>query len=270
MTSVNFDRAAGYYDATRGFPLGVDRQVRDAIVTAVGLNRDATLLELGVGTGRVAVPFMDAGYRYLGVDLSREMLGVLRQKRHDQAASWLVQGDVTRLPVAAGRFDLLIAVHVLHLVADWRATLHEARRALRPGGTLLLAGTPGRPPEDDETNSLAQARRAWGEILSELGSSGNVGQPGVRNDSPELLAELEAQGARVEERTLLEYDGQPLTARDEWRAHRERIYSSDWARPDDVHAEALARMERWLAEECSDPDTPYTPRASFSALLVRW
>lgn len=271
MTSVNFDRAAGFYDATRGFPPGVDQQVRDAIVAAVPLARDAVILELGVGTGRVALPFAQAGYSYVGIDLSREMLGVLMQKRGGAARPWLVQGDVLKLPFATGSFSLVIAVHVLHLVADWRATLREARRALHGAGTLLLAGNPGPGPNEElDPDPPAQARRAWNAILRELGSSPSAGQPGVRNDDPALLAELEALGARHEARTLLEYDGPALSARDELRQHRERIYSADWARPDDVHAEALARFERWLDSVCPDPDRPYPRRGSFRALIARW
>jgi hypothetical protein len=161
---------------------------------------------------------------------------------------------------------------VLHLVADWRATLREARRVMRGVGTLLLSGTPGAMSggEHDATLPPAQARRAWNDILRDLGSSPNQGQPGVRNDNPTLLSELEALGARCEQRTLLEYDVPGMSARDELQQHRDRIYSSDWARPAEVHAEALARLERWLAEECPDPDTRYTRRGSFQALLARW
>jgi SAM-dependent methyltransferase len=274
MTSVNFDRAASFYDATRGFPPGVAERVRDAIVAATGLGPGGRVLELGIGTGRVALPFLRAGYRYAGVDLARDMLEVLQGKLGPgDTLPLLVQGDVTALPLAAARFDLAIAVHVLHLVADWRATLLEARRVLRPGAPLLLAGSPWRHPRDEPEEMLTppqRATRAWLHILGELGSSPNHGQPGIRLEAPELEDELRAQGASVERATLVEYSGVPASAREVLRRHRERMFSSDWARPAEVHAEAVARLERWIAEQCDDPDTPFPQPGRFEAMLVRW
>jgi ubiquinone/menaquinone biosynthesis C-methylase UbiE len=273
-SSVSFDRAAAYYDATRGFPPGVAEQVRDAIVGRLAVSREDRIIELGVGTGRVALPFLTAGYRYTGVDISAEMLAVFRGKLGALAAPLaLVQADVGRLPVANGRFDLAIAVHLLHLVADWRATLRETRRILRPGGALLLAGSPGTRSRHNEDELVAppdQARRLWLSTLEALGASPSAGQPGVRMEDPQVADYLAELGAAVERVVLLEYRHTPLSARDVLRQHQERIYSSDWALPDDVHRAAVARLERWLAESCPDPDTAYRLPARFHALLARW
>jgi hypothetical protein len=54
------------------------------------------------------------------------------------------------------------------------------------------------------------------------------------------------------------------------QGYRDRIYSSDWARPEDVHGSAVERVERWLAAECADPDTAYPLSGAFRALLARW
>lgn len=270
-SSVSFDRAAGYYDATRGFPPGVAERVRDAIVAHVGVSREDRILELGVGTGRVAIPFVQAGYRYFGVDISLEMLAVFRSKLATPLR--LIQADVARLPLANGRFDLAIAVHLLHLVADWRAALRETRRVLRPGGTLLLAGSPGGVSHSGPLHELAppaQARRLWLITLEELGASPSMGQPGVRMEDPQLAAYLEELGASLEWTTLLEYTSLPLSARDVLRQHQERIYSSDWALPPHIHSAAIARLERWINSSCADPDTPYGLPARFQALLARW
>src|SRR5262249_19592732 len=79
MPGVNFDRAARFYDRTRGLPDGVAADVRDAICTLVGAGPDTRFLEVGVGTGRIALPFALAGRSYWGVDLSGEMLSVLQR-----------------------------------------------------------------------------------------------------------------------------------------------------------------------------------------------
>jgi ubiquinone/menaquinone biosynthesis C-methylase UbiE len=274
ISSVSFDRAASYYDATRGFPPGVAEQVRDAIAARLAVSREDRILELGVGTGRVAMPFVQAGYRYTGVDISAEMLAVFRAKLGVLATPLaLLQADVTHLPLANGRFDLAIAVHLLHLVADWRATLRETRRVLRPGGALLLAGSPGmrsRPGEAERVAPPDQARRLWLSALEALGASPLAGQPGVRMEDPRVVDYLAELGAAVEPVVLLEYAHTPLSARDVLRQHKERIYSSDWALPDQVHSAAVARLERWLAEACDDPDSAYALPARFHALIARW
>lgn len=275
MQSVSFDRAATYYDATRGYTPGTAERIRDAIVARTGATVSTRFLELGVGTGRIALPFMAAGYDYTGVDLAPAMLAVLREKAaglsRDPA---LVIGDVTRLPFAAGSFDVIIAVHVLHLVADWRATLAEARRALRPRAHLLLVSDRGSDDHGDvdpaRLTPPSQARRLWGQMLDELGLTGREGQPGRRPEDPEVPAFLEELGARVAQVDLTAYERLPISADEVVRGFRERVFSSDWARPAEAHAAALERMERWLREECSDPATPYTTGGRFRGLMASW
>lgn len=276
MKSVTFDRAASFYDATRGFGPGGAERVRDAIVARLGVTRASRLLELGVGTGRIAMPFLEAGYSYAGVDLSRQMLGVLRGKLPAAAAPpMLVEGDVTRLPFADGAFDVAMAVHVLHLVSDWRATLREAARALRrPGGRLLLAGDPGRrsgePGDPAALPPPVQVQRAWRAALAAVGSSEGAGRPGVRTEDPMVAEELAGLGATVVVEELTEFARPPISARQVIQGYRDRIYSSDWSRPDDQHNAALAQVERWLAEECADPDTPYSLPGSFAGVIATW
>lgn len=134
--SIAFDRAAGFYDATRGFPPGVDERVAELFVAAGSLGPASRLLELGIGTGRIALPLAPRVGSYTGVDLSRAMLAQLARKaRASQVCP--VRGDATRLPFTSGAFDAAIGVHVFHLIPGWRAVLAEIARVLRPEGLLL-------------------------------------------------------------------------------------------------------------------------------------
>src|SRR5215217_6360054 len=149
MPGVSFDRAAEYYDATRGYRAGSAEQIRDAIVAHTSAGPATRWLELGVGTGRIALPFIRAGFDYTGVDISQAMMDRLVAKLADDPGKvgyrfQLHQGDISELPFEDSAFDVIMMVHVLHLVADWQAVLREARRVLRPGGWLLL-GQDGDP-----------------------------------------------------------------------------------------------------------------------------
>ncbi len=276
MQSVSFERAAAFYDATRGYAPGSAERIRDAIVAQTGATVQTRFLELGIGTGRIALPFLAAGFSYAGVDLSQAMLDVLLGK----ASGWprrplLARGDVLQLPFSDGSFDVILAVHVLHLVADWRATLREARRVLRPqGGHLLLAGDIG----DDEREEVAlaslpppvQAQRVWKATLKELGLTGHEGQPGVNSRDPLVRAALEDLGATVEALDMTEYARPARSARDVVEGYRQRIYSADWARPEELHHAALARMEHWLNAGCPEPERPYPRSGRFRAVLATW
>jgi ubiquinone/menaquinone biosynthesis C-methylase UbiE len=138
--SVSFDRAAGFYDDSRGLSPEVAERVADRIEEAVG--PEARLLEVGVGTGRIALPLHRRGREIVGVDLSRPMLERYRAKA---AAAGLppppvLRADAGRLPFRDACVDVVLEVHVLHLVPDWERALDEVRRVLAAGGMLLHAG----------------------------------------------------------------------------------------------------------------------------------
>lgn len=90
----------------------------------------AQLLDVGCGGGLLA-PHVH-GYRHVGVDLSEAGLAV--------AAAHGVEGvhaDVTALPFADARFDVVVAGEILEHVTDLPATVAEALRVLKPGGTFV-------------------------------------------------------------------------------------------------------------------------------------
>jgi SAM-dependent methyltransferase len=107
---------------------------------------DGPVLELGVGSGRVAVPLAQAGYRVVGVDTSRPMLA--KARLHAAAANIaadrleLLEGDMTRLALDE-RFGLVFIAadtfqHLLTAAAQ-RACLEAAARHLLPDGLLALS-----------------------------------------------------------------------------------------------------------------------------------
>ncbi len=134
--SIVFDRAADYYDETRGFPPGAEQGVAALIRDMGSLTASSRVIEIGVGTGRIALPLAPQVRAVCGVDLSRPMLNRLLAKRSSEPIL-AVEGDITRLPFGSRRFDAAVAVHIFHLVADWRGALRELARVLRPDAPLI-------------------------------------------------------------------------------------------------------------------------------------
>jgi len=140
---VAFDRAAAYYDETRGLSAeGVRRQTE---LLAGELADRGLVLEVGVGTGQVALPLLDAGIEVVGLDLAMPMLARLAQKAGGRSFLPLVQADATRMPFRDGSFGAAYLRWVLHLIPSWRSAVAEAVRVLRPGGAILVSlGSAGR------------------------------------------------------------------------------------------------------------------------------
>ena len=90
------------------------------------------LLDMGCGGGLLA-PHVPPGYRHVGVDLSEAGLAIAAE--HGVEA---VHADVARLPFDDASFDVVVAGEILEHVPDLAATVREATRVLRPGGTLIV------------------------------------------------------------------------------------------------------------------------------------
>jgi SAM-dependent methyltransferase len=133
---ISFDRAADFYDATRALPQGAGDALAD--VLAAELAGRGPCLEIGVGTGRIALPLHARGVALAGVDVAAAMLRRLVANAGGLEPFPLLQADVTRLPLAASSFGAVLACHVFHLIADWRAAADEAMRVLRPHGVLVV------------------------------------------------------------------------------------------------------------------------------------
>ncbi|HEX6799247.1 MAG TPA: methyltransferase domain-containing protein [Ktedonobacterales bacterium] len=267
--SVSFDRVADRYDATRGYPSEVAAQIAAGLIAAGDLAPGASLLEVGIGTGRIALPLLAAGINVTGVDISARMVERLRAKYAEQrerlpALPWgalrVEMADVTALPFADAAFDAVLGVHVLHLIPEWRAALDEALRVLRPGGVFLL----GQDMTNGGERHLLNDR--WEAIVRELGgTTGAVGAAGYRA----AVAELRARGMHVDERVLARWD-EPVTPREGLANITERLWSRTWQVPDDIFAESVRRLTTWADETFGDTlDTPVLIPLHFTVAVAR-
>lgn len=99
----------------------------------------ASVLDLGCGTGSLAVLLAEAGHHVQGLDASPAMLAAARAKSAAAAVMFgLVEGDAADPPFVAGCADVVLCRHVLWALPDPAAVVGRWSRLLRPGGRLLL------------------------------------------------------------------------------------------------------------------------------------
>jgi len=251
--SISFDRIASRYDATRGFPAEVDAQLGAAFRQVSGLPGGARLLEIGVGTGRIAIPLASAGYHYIGLDISLKMMARLRERLPPGCDVTLMRGDATMLPLYDASVDGAVAVHVFHLIAGWERAIVELHRVIRTGGALALGFN-----ETDEPTPSEQLRERWQAIAHELG--GDTRRPGARHDEVDLR--LEATFGPPRREVLATWErGESLRRRLD--ALAARTNSDTWALPDSILHESIARAEAWASATYGDLEQQHSIRAKF-------
>jgi SAM-dependent methyltransferase len=115
-------------------------------------------VELGVGTGRIAIPIAEKGKRVIGVDSSREMLAACRRRAEAASVAELLDlrlGDL-RHPPLHEQVPLVICPFrsYLHLADDGERAeaLAAARAALLPGGRLIFDIFEPKPDDIAETH----------------------------------------------------------------------------------------------------------------------
>ena len=237
--SVSFDRAADYYDRTRAVPDAVMAQLVPLLVEQVGTGE--LCLEIGIGTGRIALPLVDAGVRIVGVDISSGMLHKLAAKRHSPWPQVAV-GDATRLPFRNATFGSAIASHVLHLIPQWREAVAEVARVVRPGGVFIASrGGANRPQWLQDVT---------GRFFRE---AGDPPWPPGASTIEEVDEQMRQLG--VVPRSLPDLGLETSVSVEEAIANLEAGYwAACWSIDPGVRATAAARTREWARHEFGDLD----------------
>jgi ubiquinone/menaquinone biosynthesis C-methylase UbiE len=136
-----YDALAFDFERQRALPADVPLSVRSVIRAALSHVDRPCVLDLGAGTGRFGWPFVAAGDDYVGADLSSGMLRIFAKRYVGHRRPSLVQADGRALPFPAACFDAVLLIAVFADLLDGRLLVDEARRVLRPGGTIALGRT---------------------------------------------------------------------------------------------------------------------------------
>jgi ubiquinone/menaquinone biosynthesis C-methylase UbiE len=255
-SSRSFDRAANYYDQTRDLPEPVATYGIPALLKLIAPN--GKILDVGTGTGRISVPLLRLGADVVGVDLSLNMMAKLRAK---YPTPRLAQADASRLPFHSHQFDAVLTMHVMHLVAPWRAALREYRRVLRPGGVYIDS-----TQWHDTTSPLRRIRDQWHALIEAQGAQWR--RPGAQNPA-EIATELTTLGAQLEEVEVLRYysTGTPREALDQICS---RVCSDAWDVPEDVFEATFKEITAWTKKEFKHLDEPISTERRFVLRITRF
>jgi tRNA (uracil-5-)-methyltransferase TRM9 len=97
-----------------------------------------SILDVGCGNGRLLELFKEKKIEYLGVDISKKLIGIAKRKYPQD--EFLV-ADNLNLPFPDNNFDKVFSVAVLHTIPSGelrKKALMELRRVLKPKGLLVL------------------------------------------------------------------------------------------------------------------------------------
>lgn len=251
----SFDRVADIYDQTRGLP--PDAEVAMAERLARLLQAGAHVLEVGIGSGRIAVPLAAQGVPVTGVDISPRMLERLRRRNPGVGA---VLAEAAALPFRSNAFDAALFVHILHLVPDLSRTLAETVRCVRPGGMFIACHT--RP----ERNAIQEAEVEVHELIVKL--LGRAPRRRSNVNAEQALREALGPGAKVEQMTLATWT-ETQTGRHEVDELANRVHSATWEIPDDVLAVAVPRATEIYERRCGSLDREFETAMQMVAIVVR-
>lgn len=142
----DYDSDPGRFLAASGLP---QDDVHPYVAARLAQLGSRTVLDVGGGNGRLSRLLPDLGIHCLLLDISPAMLALAPRPS--------ARADGARLPVASESVDAVAALYTLYHYDDPRQAISEARRVLRPGGTLAACA-----PNRDSTPEIAHLVPDWG------------------------------------------------------------------------------------------------------------
>ena len=135
--SAFWDRMAEKY-ATQ--PIADEQAYRTKLArTQALLTPDMDLFEFGCGTGGTAIQHAPHVRHVRAVDFSARMLDKARARASEAGVDNVTfeQGDITRMTIAPGSYDMVLGMSILHLLEDRDAVIARVFEILKPGGYFV-------------------------------------------------------------------------------------------------------------------------------------
>jgi len=138
VTSSEFwDRIAPGY--SRRPVADAESYARKLAATQALMRRDMTVLEFGCGTGSTALEHAPHVAHIVATDVSSAMIEIARQKAEHAGVDNVSfrQSGLADFEAPDERFDMVLALNLLHLLPDRTAALGRILRLLKPGGIFI-------------------------------------------------------------------------------------------------------------------------------------
>jgi len=139
-------REAPFYDRMHPeiFNWYEQRQINNDIHLILNMSAPTILsvLDLGCGTGNIAIRFLRQGHRVDCVDLSDEMLKIIRKKTDNMDNARFFMSDADTFLRDSASYDVICLSSVLHHLPDFNQTLMLCSQKLNLGGFLYITHEP--------------------------------------------------------------------------------------------------------------------------------
>jgi ubiquinone/menaquinone biosynthesis C-methylase UbiE len=259
--TLSFDALAEQFDDQRGLPANALRHLV-AFVDGIARGRTLTVVEPGIGTGRISLPLAAAGHRIVGVDISRPMLDACARKaatlRVEERVT-LIEGDATMIPCKDDSCDLGVFASLLYLLRGWEDVLDELARIVRPGGVVVWIRE-----RTERGDALALWDTGWRTRVEAAGFHHQAASP----TEDEILAALSRRWPDVMTEPLASWTfGQSVgRARD---GYGERLRSLYPQIPDDTWSVMVQDFLHWAETSFPDPEGRLDGQVMLEA-IVAW
>jgi len=131
---THFDEIVAKYDKVRPeYP----RELIDDVIEYSGLAKGKKALEIGAGTGKATIPFLEAGYDVTAVEVSANMTDFLIDRFKGKKNFHVITSTFEDALLAENNYDLIYAASAFHWV-DPEIGCPKAFRLLKNGGAIAL------------------------------------------------------------------------------------------------------------------------------------
>jgi len=163
MVKQRWNKAAEGFDESPGHGIhsAREKQAWQALLAKLLGEKPLEILDVGTGTGVIALLLAEMGHKVTGIDLAEEMLVRAREKAGKMGipVNFLL-GDAENIPFNDGTFDIVINRHVFWTMPDPKRAAAEWVRVLKPGGKLVII--------DGDWDHCRSYKKIWRELAKFL------------------------------------------------------------------------------------------------------
>lgn len=236
MATINYSRNASVYDKRH---LDIPASVLFDVLALADCAPGTELLDMAAGTGRVSIPFAEAGLRVTACDIADKMLAQIAGKTDQPIETVVASADA--LPFTDNSFSHIALARALYLIPNWTGALSDMARVLSAEGYFIHEWGSGEPG-----TTIVRLRERLRARLLDMGVE-KIFHPGAHREA-DVVAELSRLGFS-ERGAVAVTQGVEMSLRGfiDKIANRECSYL--WDVDPDIGAEAVAELAAWARAE---------------------